>query len=92
MRTIKRATQFKKDYKREQKGKHAADLDDCLRPVLTALVNDQPLDAVYRDHGLSGNWKGYRDCHVKNDLVLIYSTETDGELKLARLGSHSELF
>jgi len=92
MRTTEYATQFKRDYKRELKGQHGKDLAESLKPVLLALVNNQVLDAIYKDHGLTGNWKGYRDCHIKNDLVLIYNVEEKGVLKLVRLGSHSELF
>ena len=55
-----------------------------------ALANDQPLEPRHRDHALSSNWKGYRDCHVRPDLVLIYRLD-ENRLMLARLGSHSEL-
>ena len=65
MRTIDRATAFKRDYKREAKGQHRATLDNDLKPVLVALATDQPLDAKHRDHDLSGDWAGYRECHVK---------------------------
>jgi mRNA interferase YafQ len=44
------------------------------------------------DHPLSGDWAGYRDCHLKPDLQLIYKKTDDNVLRLARLGSHSELF
>ena len=49
MRTIDRASSFKRDYKREAKGQHRATLDSELKPVLVALVTDQPLAAKYRD-------------------------------------------
>ena len=58
MRTIDRSSAFKRDYKREAKGQHRATLDDSLKPVLVALATDQPLDACYRDHDLSGDWAG----------------------------------
>jgi mRNA interferase YafQ len=59
--------------------------------VVVALANDQALDPRHRDHGLTGDWKDHRDCHIKPDLVLIYRLP-DGEwLQLVRLGSHSEL-
>src|SRR3546814_11223732 len=74
MRTIDRSTRFKRDYKRESKGRHRATLDADLLPVLAALATATPLDPKYRDHDLSGHWAGYRDCHVKHDLVLIYAT------------------
>lgn len=92
MRTIERSTRFKRDYKRETKGRHRTTLDADLVPVLIALAADAPLDPRYQDHALSGTWAGYRDCHIIPDLVLIYAKPDDNTLQLARLGSHSELF
>lgn len=92
MRTIERASAFKRDYKREAKGQYRATLDNDLQPMLVALLTDQPLDGRYRDHGLTGNWANYRECHLKPDLLLIYSQAEADILRLARLGSHSELF
>lgn len=92
MRTIERSTAFKRDFKRESKGKHKKDLDDLLRRVLQFLVVDLPLDKEYRDHDLSGNWAGFRECHLKPDLLLVYRKSGVDLLRLARLGSHSELF
>lgn len=66
--------------------------NDDLKPVLVALATDQPLDVRYRDHDLSGDWAGYRECHIKPDLLLIYRKSDADTLRLARLGSHSELF
>ena len=77
MRTIERSSAFKRDY---------------MLPVLIALANDQPLEPRYRDHDLSGNWAGYRECHIKPDLLLIYRKLDGNILRLARLGSHSQLF
>jgi mRNA interferase YafQ len=92
MRTIERSSAFKRDNKREIRGRLGATLDADLVPVLLALANDDPLEQRHRDHDLSGDWEGYRECHVKPDLLLIYrKTDTD-TLRLARLGSHSELF
>ena len=92
MRTIDRSSAFKRDYKREAKGQHRATLDANLIPVLMALADDQSLEPRHRDHDLSGEWAGYRDCHVKPDLVLIYRKPDADILRLARLGSHSEVF
>ena len=92
MRTIERSTAFKRDYKRESKGRHRSTLDVDLITVLVVLVNDKPLELRHRDHDLSGDWVGYRDCHIKPDLVLIYRISGADTLRLARLGSHSELF
>ncbi|KNY20467.1 type II toxin-antitoxin system YafQ family toxin [Methylobacterium sp. ARG-1] len=92
MGTTERSAQFKRDYKREAKGRHAATLDADLIPILRAIASDDPLEARHRDHALSGTWAGYRDCHVKPDLVLIYRKPGADTLRLARLGSHSEVF
>ncbi len=59
--------------------------------VIKQLQLDNALPEKYVDHALSGNWQGYRDCHIKPDLVLIYKID-NGSLKLARIGAHSELF
>ena len=91
MRTIERTNQFKRDYKRELKGQHRATLEDDFRQVAGMLVSDQPLPERYHDHALTGNWKDFRDCHIKPDLVLIYQKPDDDRLVLARLGSHREL-
>ena len=91
MRTIERTSQFKRDYKRESKGRHRATLAHDFKPVLTALANDQLLVEKYRDHALTGEWNDHRDCHVKPDLILIYRKPDEKSLQLVRLGSHSEL-
>jgi mRNA interferase YafQ len=91
MRTIERTTAFKRDFKREAKGSHRGLLDTELRQIIVLLANDIPLDERHRDHALTGNWKDYRDCHVKPDLVLIYRCISTDRLVLARLGSHSAL-
>lgn len=91
MRTIRRTARFKKDYKREAKGRHRATLDAELVAVVSLLVSDTVLPDRYRDHSLTGDWKDHRDCHVRPDLVLIYRKPDDGTLELIRLGSHSEL-
>jgi len=91
MLTIKRTAQFRRDYKRELKGRHRTMLETALTEVLKDLVNEQPLADKYRDHQLTGNWKDCRDCHIKPDLVLIYRKVSENDLQLIRLGSHSEL-
>ncbi|WP_339057569.1 type II toxin-antitoxin system YafQ family toxin [Candidatus Regiella endosymbiont of Tuberolachnus salignus] len=91
MRKIERTRQFKRDYKREAKGKYQATLDADILFTVTALVSDQPLEPRFCDHPLTGNWKDHRDCHIKADLVLIYQKPDEATLRLVRLGSHSEL-
>ena len=92
MRTIERSSAFRRDYKRELKGRHRAILNSEFLPVLESLSNDDPLEPRYRDHEPTGNWSGYRECHIKPDLLLIYRKRDAKTLRLARLGSHSELF
>ena len=82
--TIDRSSGFKRQ--------HRAGLFDALRTVLVALETDQPLEARHRDHELSGSWAGNRECHVKPDLLLVYRKLDSDTLRLARLGSYSDLF
>ena len=91
MREIERTSRFKRDYKREARGRHRSTLDESLVAVLRSLAADVPLPEQYRDHALTGNWSGYRDCHVKPDVILIYEKPGADTLRLIRLGSHSEL-
>jgi mRNA interferase YafQ len=92
MRTIERSSAFKRDYKRAKATpRHSKDVDSLLRNVLTLLLSEKALPENCRDHVLSGDWMGYRECHIKPDLLLIYR-KAEGALRLARLGSHSELF
>lgn len=92
MRTIDRASSFKRDYKRKAKGKYRATLDGALKSVLLVLVTDQPPDARHCDHDLSRDWAGYRESHIKPDLLLIYRESDTDILRLARLGLHSAFF
>jgi mRNA interferase YafQ len=93
MRTIEYATAFKRDYKRvKATPRHAKDVDELLNTVLKMLLTDTALPKASRDHDLTGNWRGYRECHVKPDLLLLYKKPDDSTLRLARFGSHSELF
>ncbi len=89
MLKLEYSTQFKKDFKKIAK----LPIPDVIEVghVIKQLQLGETLPEKYVDHLLSGNWQNYRDCHVKPDLVLIYKVESDA-LRLARIGSHSELF
>jgi len=91
MRTIERTTQFKREYKRETKGRYRAALERDFIHILNDLANDAPLPGNHYDHPLTGEWKDHRDCHIKPDLVLIYRKPDDEALQLVRLGSHGKL-
>ncbi len=93
MRTIDRSSAFKRDYRRVMATpRHGKDVGSLLPEILKLLLVDEPLPEKNRDHALSGDWAGYRECHVKPDLLLIYRKPDADTLRLARLGSHSELF
>lgn len=93
MRTIERSTAFKRDYKRiKSTPRYRKDLDSLLCDILKFLLADKSLPEKNLDHPLGGNWLGYRECHIKPDLLLIYKKPDQSTLRLARLGSHSELF
>lgn len=91
MREIERSSRFKRDYRREKSGVLGRKLDQLLADVIDMLVADAPLPPRNLDHPLSGEWSGFRDCHIRPDLVLIYEKPDAHTLRLVRLGSHSEL-
>lgn len=83
-------TQFKKDLKLAKK--QNKDLEK-LFAVIEVLASGETLPPQYRDHDLSGNYKGTRECHVEPDWLLIYEIRDNVlVLMLYRLGTHSELF
>jgi mRNA interferase YafQ len=63
-----------------------------LSETVGPLGEDMPLPERRRDHGLGGNWKGHRECHLKPDLLPIYKLPEEITLRLVCMGSHSELF
>ena len=87
--TIERSSKFRRDYKREVKT-HGAGLDVIIFDVLSFLISGTPLPAKYQEHKLTGDWEGYRSCHIKPDLILNYEKLDDQTLRLVRLGSHSK--
>ncbi|MBQ3644673.1 MAG: type II toxin-antitoxin system YafQ family toxin [Candidatus Riflebacteria bacterium] len=87
---LKQTSQFKKDYKLAKKqGKNL----DSLKSIVKILENGKDLPESCQDHELKGNYKGYRECHIEPDWLLVYKkTETILLLTLFRTGSHSDLF
>lgn len=88
MRTIQRTSQFKKDVKRliKRRKKFVE-----FKEVISKLSEGKTLGAKYRDHILTGQYKGTRECHIEPDWLLIYELTGD-ELVLVRTGTHSDLF
>ena len=83
-------TQFKKDYKRAMKRGLKIEL---LEKVIEQLAMGEILSEKNRDHELTGNWVGHRECHIQPDWLLVYRIEADIlVLILTRTGSHSDLF
>ena len=66
---------------------------ELLETVIDLLLNEQQLDRCYRDHGLVGNYAGFRECHILPDWLLVYATDKEQLLLTAlRTGTHSDLF
>jgi mRNA interferase YafQ len=84
---VRTASQFERDVKRlEKQGK---DMDKLLA-IVGAMRSRQSLPPKNKDHPLTGQWKGARECHIEPDWLLIYERGPDW-LRLVRTGSHSEL-
>ncbi len=87
---IKFTSQFKKDVKLAKK--QGKDIEKLFE-VIEKLANGEVLEKTFRDHDLSGNFKGCRECHIEPDWLLIYEVVDDVlVLMLYRTGSHSDLF
>ena len=88
--TIKPTTQFKKDFKLAKRRHMNLEL---LNDIITKLANGEPLPDKNKDHALSGDWIGHRECHIQPDWLLVYRIEDDVlVLTLSRTGTHSDLF
>lgn len=89
MLTLAATSKFRKDYKLAKKrGLPMAELEY----VLDTLLAERPLEAKYRDHALTGNYLGFRECHIHPDWLLIYTID-HGKLILtaSRTGTHADL-
>lgn len=83
-------SRFKKDVKLAKK--QHRDLE-AMYQVIEKLANGEKLDDKHRDHDLSGNYAGCRECHIEPDWIMIYEIiDSVLVLSLARIGSHSDLF
>lgn len=83
-------SQFKKDYKTAIKRHFNMEL---LDNIIRTLSRGEALPEKNRDHSLSGDWSGFRECHITPDWLLIYRIDNDiVVLTLARTGTHSDLF
>ena len=84
------SNQFKKDLKLTSKRGYKLGL---LERIVDKIANNIKLEDKYRDHALTGNYVGFRECHIQPDWLLVYRIENDELiLFLSRTGSHSDLF
>ena len=87
---VKPTTQFKKDFKLAMKRSMNIEL---LEEVIAMVAMGETLPDKHKDHALTGNWVGHRECHILPDWLLIYRIEDEVlVLTLARTGTHSDLF
>lgn len=92
MYIVKFTSKFKKDYKLYQKPGYDMDKIKKVISLIASGTNQDTLINEYRDHSLKGNWKGFRECHILPDWLLVYEIVEDTlVLSLARTGSHSDL-
>lgn len=85
---IQRTSQFKKDYKIAVKRGLKISL---LKEIVLLLADGQPLPEKNKDHALTGDWKGYRECHIEPDWLLVYRIFEDKLiLSLTGTGTHSD--
>lgn len=89
MFVLKMTSQFKKDLKKIKNNPHKI---QNLKQVLLNLEENGVVPSEYYPHKLTGNYSGYMECHVENDMLLIWIDAAGNIIKLVRLGSHSELF
>ena len=84
------STKFRKDYKRIKKRGYNLSL---LQDILDKLCAKEPLEPKHRDHAPSGSYKGFRECHIQPDWLLIYAIDDDRLILVAsRTGTHADLF
>ena len=88
MKAVIVSGRFKRDYKAF---KNNVIVETVLREVLAFLQNREELPYKFKDHALIGEFLGCRDCHLLNDIVLIYECKEE-EIKLMRIGNHSNVF
>lgn len=90
MLSLKTTSKFRKDYKRIKRRGYQLIL---LEEVIQTLLEGASLDPKHLDHPLTGNYTGFRECHIEPDWLLIYKIEAGQLLLIAsRTGTHSDLF
>ncbi|MBR5639724.1 MAG: type II toxin-antitoxin system YafQ family toxin [Muribaculaceae bacterium] len=86
---IRLTSQFKKDLKRY---KNNARIIDKLEHIINLLSKGQQVPSIYKPHKLKGDYLNHMECHIENDVLLIWLDKVKGTIYLVRLGTHSEVF
>jgi len=94
MLNLKTYKRFEKDFQRDRfSGKYHNDDFEELAKIVSLLSNKASLDKKYKDHHLKGEWRDFKECHIKPDWLLVYKIDKKlHTLNLARLGTHSQIF
>lgn len=90
-RSSDKTKQFAKDWERlSHSGRY--DMNRLKEAMILLIANDASLPPEYLDHELTGDWKGFRECHIGGDFLLIYELPADGAIIFTRTGTHADLF
>ncbi|MCM1037441.1 MAG: type II toxin-antitoxin system YafQ family toxin [Bacteroides sp.] len=89
MKVLRFSSQYKKDAKRYRNQPKKM---EKVAEILRMLRDDIPIPQEYSPHMLKGDYKGCMECHVEGDFLLVWIDETENQIGVLRLGSHSELF
>jgi mRNA interferase YafQ len=88
MKIVQSSTAFEKDVERLIRRNKDT---EKLKSIIRSFARGEKLDSIHRDHKLTGNYYGCRDCHIESDWLLIYKYDEE-TLFLIRTGTHSDLF
>lgn len=93
MYLVRYSRKFSKSYSKLVKGGLKESVQNNIKSTIKILASGHKLEVSYRDHKLTGEFEGYRECHIQGDLLLVYKVEDNLLiLLLANIGSHSDLF
>ena len=80
-----------KTFKKHYKARVSEQDKKTIETVIEKFLKKEPLESKFKDHNLSGNMNGFRECHIKNDFLLVYQI-SNNDLILIDIGNHSQLF
>ena len=80
-----------KTFKKHYKARVSEQDKKTIETVIEKFLKKEPLESKFKDHNLSGNMNGFRECNIKNDFLLVYQI-SNNDLILIDIGTHSQLF